>query len=463
MLAEGTPMRRQLRIPLTLLTVLCTGVVVIVAATLPANAITVDSTPTPVTGNTTYFDGLGQPYGGCGLPQSNLETQNFIALNVFNTPGDYNFYPRPLTGANLSKMGMWNNGHNCGRWVQVTVGDFCTGTNDGAPNMAFCRNGSYVADAYNGATLNMLVADSCGDSNAWCRDDPYHIDLAKDSLNRFLRNGVPVNDMLPNHFNNRHMSWQFIPAPGYTGDIQIGFLQGAQVWWPAISVSHLANGIHSVEFLANGVWQAATMNGDMGQSFIIGGLTSGANSFQIRVRDVNDALINGGRVYSFTLPTSCGSSCPPAYTQVAYTTSPGTGPTPTATPTSSPTPGPTATPTPTPTATPSRTPTPTAGAKACTATYSITGSWLSNFQAQVDVHNAGTTPLAAWSVSWSFANGQVISQLWNGTVTSSGANINVVNVSYNGAVAANATTSFGFLGGWNNTTNAIPIVSCTAS
>jgi hypothetical protein len=462
-------MRRRFRLPLTLLVALCTGVLVIVAATLPANAITVDGTPTPVTGNTTWFDGLGQPYGGCGLPQSNLETQNFIALNVFNTPGDYSFYPRPLTGANLAKMGMWNNGHNCGRWVQVTVSDFCTGTNDGAPSQAFCRNGSYVADAYNGATLNMLVADSCGDSNAWCRDDPYHIDLAKASLNLFAHNGTPVADMFPNHFNNRHMSWQFIPAPGYTGDIQIGFLQGAQVWWPAISVSRLANGIHGVEYLANGVWQTAQMNGDMGQSFILAGLTAGANQFQIRVRDANDALINGGRVYSFTLPTSCGSSCAAAYTQVAYTTSAGGGPTPTptATPTATASPSPTATPTPSRTATPTpsrtATPTPTGGAKTCTATYSVTSSWLSNFQGQMDVHNTGTSPLAAWSVSWTFANGQTVSQLWNGTLTANGANNTVANVGYNGAVPANGTTSFGFLGTWNNTTNAVTALTCTAS
>ena len=31
-------------------------------------------------------DNLGSPYGGCGLPQDQLETQNWIALNVFNTP-----------------------------------------------------------------------------------------------------------------------------------------------------------------------------------------------------------------------------------------------------------------------------------------------------------------------------------------------------------------------------------------
>ena len=452
------PRRLAWRVPLAVASV---GVLLL-AVNFPASALTVTETPNPVTGNTTYFDGLGQPYGGCGMPQANLESQNFIALNVFDTPRDYTFYPRPLTGANLSKLGMWNNGHNCGRWVQVTVGDFCTGTNDGAQNQAFCRNGSWVPDAYNGATLTMLVADSCGDSNAWCRDDPYHIDLAKDSLNRFLRNGTPVADMLPNHYNNRRMTWQFIPAPNYSGDIQIGFLQSAQVWWPAISVSHLANGIHSVEFLANGVWQAASMNGDMGQSFIIGGTTSGANQFQIRVRDVTDALINNGRVYSFSLPASCGSSCPVAYTQVTYTTSNGstTSPSPTASPTATASPTPTPTPSRSVTPTPTPTPTPTTGTRTCAATYTVTGQWSGAFQAEVAVRNTGPVPLAGWRVTWTFANGQTVSQLWNGTVTQSGASVGVVDAGYNGAVAVNGSTTFGFLSSWNNSTNAVPVVTC---
>jgi hypothetical protein len=465
--SEGTfmhPRRVAWRAPVTAVAAV-SALALIVLSTLPATALTVTETPTPVTGNTTFFDGLGQPYGGCGLPQANLDTQNFIALNVFDTPRDYTFYPRPLTGANVSKIGMWNNGHNCGRWVQVTVSDFCTGTNDGAQNQPFCRNGSWVQDAYNGATLNMIVADSCGDSNAWCRDDPFHIDLAKDSLNRFLRNGTPVNDMLPNHFNNRKMTWQFIPAPNYSGDISIGFLQSAQVWWPAISVSHLANGIHSVEFMQGGVWQTAQMNGDMGQSFIIGGTTAGTNQFQIRVRDVTDALINGGRVYNFTLPASCGSSCPVPFTQVTYTTSNGSpGPTATATPTATPTATQTATPTPTVTRT--ATPTPTAtgstGTRTCSATYTVTSSWGGMFQADVNVRNTGTQPINSWRVNWTFANGQTITQLWNGTVLSQTAGaVSIGPASFNPMIGVNSSITFGFQATWNNTTNAVPVTTCT--
>ncbi len=287
----------------------------------PSTAAVAPPVDTPVTGNATHFDGLGSPYGGCGLPQAELESQDFVALNVYDTPGDYSFYPRPIPADQADKMGVWDNGHNCGRWVQVSVGDYCNGTNDGAQSQPFCRNGGWVADEYNGATLNMLVADSCGDSNAWCRDDPYHLDLVTNSLNNFQLNGAPVSG-LGNKWNNRHVSWKFISAPAYSGDIKVGFLQGAQTWWSAISVAHLPNGIHGVQYMGqDGTWQDAVMNSDMGQSFIIKPTVTAGTHYQIRVSDVDDSLINDGRVYTFDLPSSCGTQCSQAFTEVPYTTS----------------------------------------------------------------------------------------------------------------------------------------------
>jgi Cellulose binding domain len=410
---------------------LCAFALVLLSLTaLPAHATVPEPTTTPVTGNSTYFDGLGSPYGGCGLPQSELESQDFVALNVYNTPGDYNFYPRPVTDTN--KIGIWNNGHNCGRWVQVRISDFCTGVNDGAPGQAFCRNGSWVADQFNGATLNMLVADSCGDSNAWCRDDPYHLDLAKASLGRFQLSGQTVN-LLPDHFNNRHIQWSFIPAPSYTGDIQIGFLQGAQQWWPAISVSRLPNGIHGVEYFANGAWQPAQMNSDMGQSYIIGGTTSGGTQFQIRVRDVSDALINNGRVYSFSLPASCSSQCGTPYTRVSYTTG-----------TSSASPSASASVSPSASASPSVTGTPRP-AGACSATYTVTSSWSGGYQADVTLRNNSGSTVNAWSVAFTFPGTQQVSNSWNAQVTQSGQLVVARNASYNGTLASGASTSFGMI------------------
>jgi hypothetical protein len=60
-------------------------------------------------------------------------------------------------------------------------------------------------------------------------------------------------------------------------------------------------------------------------------------------------------------------------------------------------------------------------------------------------------------LTWTFANGQTVTQLWNGNATQSGANVMVTNMSYNGSIPAGGSyTGVGFNGTWNNTSNAIP-------
>jgi hypothetical protein len=284
-------------------------------------SFTVTNTPPPTTftGNATHFDALGSPFGGCGLPQANLDSQNFVALNVQNTPGNYTTsLPRPIPPQDASEIGLFDNGLNCGRWVKVTIGNFCTGTNDGAPNEPFCRGGSWVPDQFNGATLDMVVADSCQDGNAWCRDDPNHLDLATASINQFIKDGQPVGDLL-NHWNNRQISWEFIAAPNYTGDIKIGFSQGANPFWSAISISHLRNGIHGVQYFSGGTWVEAKTNADLGQTYVVLPTTTDGSSYEIRVTDASDQLINNGRIYLFSFPQSCGQQCSPPYTPITYT------------------------------------------------------------------------------------------------------------------------------------------------
>jgi cellulose binding protein with CBM2 domain len=410
-------MRRMTRTRLTLLfTVTTCGL--LFAMQLPASALDVTDTPAPVTGNATWFAGLGGPYGGCGMTQDALESPDFVALNVYDTPGDYSDFPtRPMPDSLSAKFGMWNNGHNCGRWVTVTIGEYCTGVNDGATDQPFCRNGSWVSDGYTGATLTMLVADSCGDGNAWCRDDPYHLDLARPALNRFVRNGTPVGDMDPDHWNNRHVSWQFVPAPNYTGDIQIGFLQSAQPYWPALAISRLPNGIHRVEYWDSGAWKPAQMDGDMGQAWIVG--PTGASTYQLRVRDVNDQLINNGRVYTVTLPASCGSSCDGAYTQVGYTTS--DQPT---------TPGPGSS---------------GGSTGTCTATVAVANSWPGGYQAQVTVTNTGTRATGGWSVGLTLPGPQTVRSSWNATVTQTGQQVTAASVAYNSTVPAGGSTTWGMV------------------
>jgi hypothetical protein len=427
-----------------LLALFCVGALsglAVFAASGTAQALDVTGTPAPVTGNATYFSGLGSPYGGCGLPQADLDTQNFLALNVYNTPGNYGSEPRPIPASDASIMGMFDNGLNCGRYVQVTIGDYCTGTNDGAQNEPFCRNGSWVADQYNGATLTFVVADSCADANAWCRDDPYHVDLAQNSLNDFVLNGSPVGT-LSSKWNNRQVSWQFVAAPNYTGDIDIGFIQGAQPYWSAIAVSHLANGIHGVQYYADGTWQPGTMDSDMGDDYVIAPTTAGGSQYEIQVTDASGNLINGGRIYSFSMPSSCGTQCSAAYTGVSYTTSAGGGPTASASASASSSAG--ASPTSSPTSSPSSSGTETgAAAGGCAATVSTVSSWTGGYQLSVNVTNTGTVSTASWSTAVTLPGTDALAGSWNAVTTSSGQTVTGANESYNGQLAPGASTSWG--------------------
>ncbi|MEU4335500.1 cellulase family glycosylhydrolase [Micromonospora lupini] len=135
------------------------------------------------------------------------------------------------------------------------------------------------------------------------------------------------------------------------------------------------------------------------------------------------------------------------------TTPPPTTPPPTTPPPTTPPPT-----TPPPTTPPPTTPPPAGG---CTATYTVLNQWQGGFQAEVRV-TAGATAIAGWTVRWTLANGQSVTQSWNATVTSSGSTVTARNVDHNGRLAARASASFGFLGGWTGT-NPTPQVSCTAS
>ncbi|WP_442791385.1 CotH kinase family protein [Micromonospora sp. NBC_01739] len=128
--------------------------------------------------------------------------------------------------------------------------------------------------------------------------------------------------------------------------------------------------------------------------------------------------------------------------------------------------GPTTTPPPTtpppgPTTPPPGPTTPPPGGEACTATYAVTNQWTGGFQAEVRV-TAGSAAISNWTVTWTFANGQTISQAWNATVTSQGSAVTARNVSYNGTLAPGTSTTFGFLGTFGGT-NTAPTPSCTAS
>jgi lysophospholipase L1-like esterase len=133
------------------------------------------------------------------------------------------------------------------------------------------------------------------------------------------------------------------------------------------------------------------------------------------------------------------------------------GGTTTSPPTTTP-PGTTPPTTPPATTPPATTPPANAG---CAAAYRIVNSWPGGFQAEVTV-TAGAAAIKGWKASWTFANGQTISQLWGGSVTQTGGAVSVTNMSYNGALAPSAATSFGFTAGQPGA-NPVPAVTCAAT
>jgi mannan endo-1,4-beta-mannosidase len=107
----------------------------------------------------------------------------------------------------------------------------------------------------------------------------------------------------------------------------------------------------------------------------------------------------------------------------------------------------------------------TGGNPGCTATYSITDQWPGTpggFNANVVVTN-GATASVGWTVTWTFANGQTVTNLWNGQDSPSGSTHSVHNLPYNGNLGPGQTASFGFGATWNGTTNAGPTLICTRS
>ncbi|GIH09667.1 xyloglucanase [Rhizocola hellebori] len=143
------------------------------------------------------------------------------------------------------------------------------------------------------------------------------------------------------------------------------------------------------------------------------------------------------------------------------TTTPPTGsPSPSPSNSASPSPSPSPSVSPSPSPSPSVSPSP-GGPRSCSATYTILNQWPGGYGAEVRVTNTGTTAITGWRLNWTFGAGQVIGERWSATVTQTGSAVVATNVSYNGNLAPNASTAWGFNGSWNGTSNPIPAITCT--
>jgi hypothetical protein len=101
-------------------------------------------------------------------------------------------------------------------------------------------------------------------------------------------------------------------------------------------------------------------------------------------------------------------------------------------------------------------PPPSGSGFSCKVSYAITNQWDTGFQTAITLANTSAASISSWTLQWTFANGQQITNLWNGVLTPSGASITVNNAPYNGTIAAGGNTSFGFVANRSGV-NAIPL------
>ena len=71
-------------------------------------------------------------------------------------------------------------------------------------------------------------------------------------------------------------------------------------------------------------------------------------------------------------------------------------------------------------------------------------SWSGGYTGTYTITNTTSSAISSWKVVFSLPSGTTITSLWNGTETASGGTYTVANDSWNGTLAAGASTTFGF-------------------
>jgi hypothetical protein len=89
---------------------------------------------------------------------------------------------------------------------------------------------------------------------------------------------------------------------------------------------------------------------------------------------------------------------------------------------------------------------PVAAGVSCTVAYSLVHTWPGGFQAQAVLTNTSTSQVSGWTLTWSLAGGQRVTDLWNGEFAQSRERVRVANASYDSTIAPSASVTIGFTG-----------------
>ncbi len=359
-------------------------------------------------------------------------------------------YDTSVTGTALTRLRSAVAKLGAGARLEATTGTYRTFISGGDAIYSTTARCSLGFNVQRNGTYYFLTAGHCGNgSSTWYGPS------RSSSLGTLVSSSFPGNDYALIQYTN--------PNATHEGAVGSQPITGAAEAIVGMSVSRRGSttGVHSgtvsglnatVNYSEGSVSGLIRTNvcaepGDSGGSLYSGsmaiGLTSGGNGNctsggTTYFQPVTEAL----SAYSVTLVTS-GSTPATQSTTTSTTTRPTTSTTSTTTSRST-------------------TSTTAGGTAGCVAAYVIANQWPGGFVAQVTVQNTGTAATKAWTVQWTYANGQAITSSWNAGLSVSGATVVARNVDFNGAIAPGGNTSFGFQGTWNGT-NSAPTPSCTAS
>ncbi|MEI5527959.1 cellulase family glycosylhydrolase [Streptomyces brasiliscabiei] len=93
----------------------------------------------------------------------------------------------------------------------------------------------------------------------------------------------------------------------------------------------------------------------------------------------------------------------------------------------------------------------------CAVTYRATNEWPGGFQGEIVVRNNGTTAVSGWTLAFTFAAGQSVTNMWGGTAAQSGSAVSVKPVAYTNTIPAAGSVTVGFTGS-KGATNPAPAV-----
>ena len=80
----------------------------------------------------------------------------------------------------------------------------------------------------------------------------------------------------------------------------------------------------------------------------------------------------------------------------------------------------------------------------CTVSYNVKDSWGSGGVVDITIKNNSKTAVNGWTLKWTFPGNQKITNLWNGSLSQSGASVTIKNASHNVKIPPNGSVSFGF-------------------